>query len=229
MIAAIGAPVWSLVLALQGTLSNFASGILILVYRPFDVGDVIDAGGVFGTVANMTLVSTKLKSFDNKIMMVPNNDVWNGVITNLSITGTRRVDMVFGIAYNADIATATQIIEEVLTKHDKTLSDPAPVIKVHELADNSVNIIARPWSKRRITGMYSGTAPVKSNCASTKRGSASPSRNGTSTSPRPFAWFWKRTGSSTLETYPEPPLAGDCEGRPVKGHPPFDERNRFYG
>lgn len=147
LLAAIGAAGLVIGLALQGTLSNFASGILILISRPFDVGDVINAGGVFGKVDAMNLVSTKLLTFDNQVMLVPNNQIWNGVITNVTALKTRRVDLTFGIAYNADIAKACQILEELLKSHPKVLADPAPMIRVHELADSSVNLIVRPWSR----------------------------------------------------------------------------------
>lgn len=147
LIAAIGAAGLVIGLALQGTLSNFASGILILVSRPFDVGDVISAGGVFGKVDAMNLVSTRLLTFDNQVMLVPNNQIWNGVITNVTALKTRRVDLTFGVAYNADLARAQAVLEEVLRGHPKVLAEPAPVIKVHELADSSVNLIARPWTR----------------------------------------------------------------------------------
>lgn len=145
LLATIGAAGLVIGLALQGTLSNFASGILILLNRPFDVGDVVDAGGVFGKVSAMNLVSTTILTFDNQLMLVPNNQIWNAVITNATGKKTRRVDLTFGIAYNADIGKAVGVLEDVLSSHPKTLSDPAPVVRVHELADNSVNLIARPW------------------------------------------------------------------------------------
>ncbi|MEE4299449.1 MAG: mechanosensitive ion channel family protein, partial [Pseudomonadales bacterium] len=143
--AAIGAAGLVVGLALQGTLSNFASGILILIYRPFDVGDVIDAGGVFGKVAALNLVSTRILTFDNQVNMVPNNSIWNNVITNATAMPTRRVDLTFGIAYSDDMASAQQIIEDAVAAHEKVLEEPAPTIKVHSLGDNSVNFIVRPW------------------------------------------------------------------------------------
>jgi small conductance mechanosensitive channel len=145
LLAMIGATGLVIGLALQGTLSNFASGILILLTRPFDVGDVVDAGGVFGKVEAMNLVSTTILTFDNQLMLVPNNQIWNSVITNVTGKDTRRVDLTFGIAYTSEIAKATDILEELLSTHPKTLDDPAPVVRVHELADSSVNLIARPW------------------------------------------------------------------------------------
>ncbi|MEM1185750.1 MAG: mechanosensitive ion channel family protein [Planctomycetota bacterium] len=146
LLAAIGAAGLVIGLALQGTLSNFASGLLILVYRPYDVGDVIKGGGVTGKVEAMNLVSTRVSTFDNQVIFVPNNQIWNGDITNITARDTRRVDLIFGIGYADDMAKAEAIILDVITNHEKVLKDPAPVIKVHELADNSVNFIARPWS-----------------------------------------------------------------------------------
>ena len=146
LVAAIGAAGLVIGLALQGTLSNFASGLLILLYRPYDVGDVIDGGGVLGKVETMNLVSTRIATFDNQVMFVPNNQIWNGVIKNITARDTRRVDLVFGIGYGDDMAKAESIIMEVISGHDKVLKDPEPVVKVHELADNSVNFVVRPWS-----------------------------------------------------------------------------------
>ena len=145
LLATIGAAGLVIGLALQGTLSNFASGILILLNRPFDIGDVVDAGGVFGKVSAMNLVSTTILTFDNQLMLVPNNQIWNTVITNATGKKTRRGDLTFGIAYDADITRAVAVLEEVLGAHPKTLADPAPIVRVNELADSSVNLIARPW------------------------------------------------------------------------------------
>ncbi|MEM1437103.1 MAG: mechanosensitive ion channel domain-containing protein [Pseudomonadota bacterium] len=145
--AAIGAAGLVIGLALQGTLSNFASGMLILLYRPFDVGDVVNAGGVFGKVQTMTLVSTRILTFDNQVNWVPNDSIWNNVITNATALKTRRVDMVFGIGYGDNISTAQSIIEEVVTSHPKVLPEPVPTIRVNELGDNSVNFVVRPWAR----------------------------------------------------------------------------------
>jgi small conductance mechanosensitive channel len=146
LLAAVGAAGFVIGLALQGTLSNFASGLLILFYRPFDVGDVIDAGGVSGIVDSVSLVSTHIRTFDNNVMIVPNNDIWGGTITNASASKTRRVDMVFGIGYSDDIEQAKGILEKVVADHPLVLDDPAPVIELNELADSSVNFICRPWA-----------------------------------------------------------------------------------
>jgi small conductance mechanosensitive channel len=132
-------------LALQGTLSNFASGLLLLFYRPFDIGDAINAGGTEGTVASMNLMSTVIKTWDNKVMIVPNNKIWGDVITNISRTERRRVDMVFGIGYSDPIDKAQAILEKIAKEHPDTLDDPVPVVRVHELGDSSVNFVVRPW------------------------------------------------------------------------------------
>ena len=149
--AAIGAAGLVIGLALQGTLSNFASGILILMYRPFDVGDVVNAGGVLGKVDTMTLVSTRILTFDNQVNWVPNDAIWNNVITNATALNTRRVDMAFGIGYGDDMTRAQEIIEQAVAEHPKVLPDPAPTIRVNELGDNSVNFVVRPWA---LTGDY---------------------------------------------------------------------------
>lgn len=143
--AAIGAAGLVVGLALQGTLSNFASGILILVNRPFDVGDFVQCAGVAGTVQTVTLFSTKIATADNQLLIVPNNAVWGDVITNITGSDTRRVDMTFGIGYGDDIAKAQKILEEILSAHALVMKEPAPVVKVHELADSSVNFVVRPW------------------------------------------------------------------------------------
>ncbi|MGI9472549.1 MAG: mechanosensitive ion channel domain-containing protein [Rubripirellula sp.] len=147
LLAAVGAAGFVVGFALQGTLSNFASGLLILAYRPFDVGDVIEAAGVSGVVASVSLFSTQVRTFDNKLMIVPNNDIWGGTITNATASDTRRVDMVFGIGYDDDIRQAKDLLEKIVQSHDKILETPAPVIKLHELADSSVNFVCRPWTK----------------------------------------------------------------------------------
>ena len=147
MLAAIGGAAFVIAFALQGTLSNFASGLLILSYRPFDVGDVVDAGGVSGKVDSMNLVSTHIRTFDNKLMIVPNNRIWGNVITNVTGSDERRVDLIFGIGYGDDIGKAQTILEQVVRDHELVLEDPEPVIHVHELADSSVNFICRPWTK----------------------------------------------------------------------------------
>ena len=146
-LAALGVVGFVIGFALQGTLSNFASGIMILIYRPYDVGDVVKVAGVAGTVNAMTLVSTTIRTFDNQNVMVPNNSIWGDVITNITGCDTRRVDMTFGIGYADDIPKAHSVLEEIVKEHPLTLENPAPVVKLHELGDSSVNFIVRPWCK----------------------------------------------------------------------------------
>lgn len=147
VLALIGAAGLVIGLALQSTLSNFASGMLILIYRPFDIGDVIEIDGVTGFVNSMTLLSTAIKTYDNQHLIVPNNSVWGNTIINITGSKTRRVDLVFGIGYSDDMDKAQSIMEEVLSKHELILPTPKPMIKVHELGSSSVNFICRPWVK----------------------------------------------------------------------------------
>ena len=145
LLAAIGAAGFVVGFALQGTLSNFASGLLILVYRPFDVGDAVEAGGTSGVINAMNLMYTRFKTWDNKSMIVPNNKIWGDTITNISGTDKRRVDMVFGISYSDSIDQAQAVLEKIVADHPLVLQDPAPNIKLNELGDSSVNFIVRPW------------------------------------------------------------------------------------
>ena len=148
LIAAIGGAAFVIGFALQGTLSNFASGIMLLMYRPYNVGDVVEfGGGTMGTVAGQNLVSTTVKTFDNKIVMIPNNNIWGDVITNATASDKRRVDMVFGIGYSDDIAKSEEVLKKIVGEHSKVLSNPEPIIQVHELGDSSVNFVVRPWVK----------------------------------------------------------------------------------
>ena len=146
-LAAIGAAGFIIGFALQGTLSNFAAGIMILLYRPYDIGNFVDVAGISGTVSAMTLVSTTLTLPDNQTVIVPNNSIWGGIITNVTGSETRRVDMVFGIGYEDDITKAQSILEKIVKDHPLVLGSPEPVIRVNELADSSVNFVCRPWAK----------------------------------------------------------------------------------
>ena len=121
----IGGAAFVIGLALQGTLSNFAQGLLILAYRPFDVGDVIDAGGVSGIVDSMNMLSTTIRTFDNKKMIVPNGKIGGDAITNAAASSTRRIDMTFGIGYDDDVAKAQIILERIINKHPLVMKDPA--------------------------------------------------------------------------------------------------------
>ena len=151
LLAVVGAAGFVIAFALQDSLSNFASGMMILFFKPFDVGDVVDAGGVSGTVASMNIASTTIKTFDNKTMVVPNNRIWSDVITNATGVSERRVDMEFGIGYDDDIDRAQAILEEIIGSHPLVLKEPEPTLKLSALAESSVNFIARPWAK---TGDY---------------------------------------------------------------------------
>jgi small conductance mechanosensitive channel len=147
LLAGLGIAGFVIGFALQDTLANFASGLMILVYRPFDVGDIIEAGGVTGKVDQMNLVSTMILTFDNQLLIVPNKQVWGGIIRNVTHQSTRRVDMKFGIGYADDIPKAEKVLTEIVTSHEKVLKDPEPVVRLHELGDSSVNFVVRPWSK----------------------------------------------------------------------------------
>lgn len=147
-IAVFGVAGFVIGFAMQDSLSNFAAGVMILFYRPFDVGDAVEAGGVSGTVRAMTLVSTTIHTWDNMLLIVPNSKIWGDVITNISGNATRRVDMVFGIGYGDDLDRARDVLESIVTGHEKVLDDPPPTIRVHELADSSVNFVVRPWTNK---------------------------------------------------------------------------------
>lgn len=144
-IAIIGAAGLAVGLALQGTLANFAGGVLVLLFRPYKVGDFIEAQGVAGTVAAIQIFNTVFKTPDNKVIIVPNGAISNGIITNYSKEATRRVDFVFGIGYGDDMTLAKEIIKRLISEDARALSEPEPQVVVSELADSSVNITARVW------------------------------------------------------------------------------------
>ena len=133
--------------ALQETLGNFASGAMILLYRPYDVGDFVDVGGVLGTVDKMSLVSTSLLTIDNQLYIVPNSKIWGDVIKNVTAQKQRRVDMVFGISYSDDIPLAESVLEDILKSHKKVLDYPEPMVKLHTLNSSSMDFVVRPWVK----------------------------------------------------------------------------------
>lgn len=132
-------------LALQGSLSNFAGGVLIMIFRPFKIGDVIEAQGEIGSVKEIEIFTTKLIGLSNKEIIIPNGSLSNGNIVNYSATGTRRVDLTFGVSYDAEIKKTKEVLQQVLDDNPSILKDPAPTIAVSELADSSVNFIVRPW------------------------------------------------------------------------------------
>ena len=147
LLAGLGVAGFIVGFALQNTLSNFASGMMILFYRPFDVGDVIEAGGVGGKVGHMSLVSTTILTFDNQRLVVPNNKIWGDVIRNKTAEDTRRVDLVFSAGYEDDLSRAQQLLKDIVTSHELVLDQPAPVVTVNALKESSVEFIVRPWVK----------------------------------------------------------------------------------
>jgi small conductance mechanosensitive channel len=147
LLAGLGVAGFIVGFALQNTLSNFASGLMILAYRPFDVGDVIQAAGVSGSVAQLNLVSTTIRTFDNQRLIVPNTKIWGDVITNVTAEKVRRVDLVFGIGYGDDIEKAGKVLLDIVANHPLVLKDPEPVVKLHTLGESSVDFVVRPWSK----------------------------------------------------------------------------------
>jgi small conductance mechanosensitive channel len=151
LIALIGAAGLAVGLALQGTLQNLASGVMLIIFRPFNDGDFIEAAGVSGVVEEIGIFTTTMRSGDNREIIIPNGEIFGGTITNYSKRSTRRVDMVFGIGYDDDIKKAKNIIQGILDADERVLKDPAPLIAVGELADSSVNFNVRPWCK---TGDY---------------------------------------------------------------------------
>ena len=146
-IAVIGAAGLAIGLALQGSLANFAAGFLMIIFRPFKVGDFIEGAGVMGTVEEIQVFTTLLKTPDNKVIIIPNAKLTADNITNFSAKDTRRVDLVCGIGYSDDIDKAKKVIADVLAEDERILKDPPPTIGVVELADSSVNFAVRPWVK----------------------------------------------------------------------------------
>lgn len=146
-IAVLGAAGLAVGLALQGSLANFASGVLMLIFKPIHVGDFVEAGGAKGTVKETGIFTTVLSSPDNVRIIIPNSQVMGSTISNYTVNGTRRVDMVVSISYGDDLKKAKKVIEDVLAKDERILPDPAPVVAVSALADSSVNFVVRPWVK----------------------------------------------------------------------------------
>jgi small conductance mechanosensitive channel len=145
LLAGLGVVGFVIGFSLQDTLSNFAAGMMILIYRPFDVGDLIVAGGVSGKVNHMSLVNTTVLTLDNQTILIPNNKIWGDVVKNVTAQTMRRVDLMFGISYGDDIPKTERVLQEILDSHDKVLAEPEPIIRLHELADSSVNFVVRPW------------------------------------------------------------------------------------
>ena len=134
-------------MALQGSLGNFAGGVLIMIFKPFKIGDLIEAQGEIGVVKEIEIFTTKLTGLSNREIIIPNGALSNGNIINFTTEGTRRVDLVFGVSYDADIKQTKEVLMNVLTSNPKVLKEPAPAVTVLELADSSVNFAVRPWCK----------------------------------------------------------------------------------
>jgi len=147
LLAVFGAAGLAIGLALKDSLGNFSSGVMLILFRPFKVGDFIEAGGENGVVEEVRMFATILRTGDNREVIIPNSQIYGGTIVNYSANETRRIDLVFGIGYDDDIAKAKQTLESVMQQDERILSYPAPAVAVGELADSSVNFNVRPWVK----------------------------------------------------------------------------------
>jgi small conductance mechanosensitive channel len=145
MIAVLGAAGLAVGLALKDSLQNFAAGVMLIINRPFKLGDFVEVAGIMGIVEKISIFSTIMRTTDNREVIVPNGQIYADTITNYSARDTRRADMVFGISYDSDLLKAKQILTDIVTSHPMVLSDPAPIIRVSELADSSVNFVVWPW------------------------------------------------------------------------------------
>ena len=163
IIALLGAAGLAIGLALQGSLANFASGILIVIFRPYKVGDYIEAGTNAGTVKDIQIFSTVLRTPDNKTIVVPNGSIMDGSITNYSEQPTRRIDIIASCSYEDDLDKVKQVLKTILDSEDRILTEPKPQIAVSELAESSVNFIVRPWvnSSDYLPVMYSLLEQIK--------------------------------------------------------------------
>lgn len=147
LVAVIGAAGLAIGLALQGSLSNFAAGVLIIIFKPFRVGDYVVAGGAEGVVEDVGIFTTTVVTLDNRTQIIPNSVATSGVIENYSKKGIRRLDLVPGVSYGDDIRKVKAVLEDIIAKEPRVLSEPAPFVGVHEMADSSVNFAFRPWVK----------------------------------------------------------------------------------
>src|SRR5690606_11340843 len=145
LVALVGAAGLAVGLALKDSLAHFAAGVMLIVFRPFKLGDYVEVGGGAGSVDNISVFSTRLKTPDNKVVTVPNGNIFGNTMTNYSEESTRRIDLVVGISYGSDLLKAKHLLDDIVGSHDKVLKDPAYRIAVSELADSSVNFIVRPW------------------------------------------------------------------------------------
>ncbi|MGO4851974.1 mechanosensitive ion channel family protein [Phaeovulum sp. W22_SRMD_FR3] len=148
LVALIGAAGLAIGLALQGTLSNLASGVMLILFRPFRVGDYIEAGSEAGTVVEISLFYTELRSYDGLQLIIPNSDIWSSSIKNYSANATRLVDLTIGVSYDSDLKRAEEVLAGIAASDPRVLADPEPFIKVKELGDSSVNFVFRVWSAR---------------------------------------------------------------------------------
>ncbi len=146
-VAIVGAATLAIGLALQNNLSNIGAGVVLMLFRPFKIGDFVDVGGVSGVVEKITLFNTELKTPDNKAIIVPNSNILGNNIINYSAKDTRRIDLTIGIGYNDNIKLAKETLYEILSSDSRILKEPAPIVAVSELADSSVNFAVRPWVK----------------------------------------------------------------------------------
>ena len=147
MVALIGAAGLAVGFAMQDSLSNFASGVMLIMFRPFKDGDFVEAGGVTGVVEKINIFTTTMRTGDNREIIVPNGAIFGGTITNYSARDTRRVDMVFGIGYDDDLLKAKGLLERLVSEDDRILADPAPAVAMNALNDSSVDFKVRPWVK----------------------------------------------------------------------------------
>ena len=147
LLAVLGAAGLAVGLALKDSLSNFAAGVMIMIFRPFKIGDFVTVGGVSGVIDEIGMFCVLMHTPDNQRIIIPNSSVYGGTITNTSALPTRRIDLVMGISYDDNIGRAKQIIEDVINADERVLKDPEPVIAVSELGDSSVNLVVRPWVK----------------------------------------------------------------------------------
>jgi small conductance mechanosensitive channel len=147
LVALLGAAGLAIGLSLQGSLSNFAAGVMLIIFRPFTKGNFVEAGGATGIIETIGIFTTTMTTPDNKEVIVPNGAIIGGNITNYSARPTRRVDMVFSVSYDDDLRKARQILEEIIAADERVLKDPAPVIAVGALAESSIDFLVRPWAK----------------------------------------------------------------------------------
>lgn len=147
IIAGLGVAGFILGFAFQDTLGNFAAGLMLLANNPFEAGDYIEAAGQGGVVQELNLMATTLNTPDNRRVMIPNKNVWGTPIVNFSATGTRRLELVVGVSYGADLNKAREVIEKVVQADERVLSEPVPLVAVRALANSSIEIVIRPWTK----------------------------------------------------------------------------------